>query len=181
MFYSSTLRIAGSASARRDFQSVTNSSRASESFSSDHSEDERIQHLEDVLLDAGVNMQNKKSQYISSHVDRIESIGGLGSAQEKFGSKDGKNAKMEFLKQFKGIGDKYARNIGMDLFHPDFRDAVALDTRVGNITDKLDIAFDSYEDEEEFYVRVAEQLGTTPWELDRTLYRYTDEVIENIE
>lgn len=143
-------------------------------------EDERIPHLEEVLLEAGVNMYQKKSRYISSHVERIESMGGLEAAQEEFESKNGKEAKMEFLKQFKGIGDKYARNIGMDLFHPDFRDTIALDTRIGNVTDELDIEFESYEEEEEFYVSVADRLGITPWELDRLLYRYTDEVVEDI-
>ena len=107
-------------------------------------EKERVQHLKQVLLDAGVNMHKKKSRYISSHVNRIESMGGLDAAQQEFESKDGKNAKMNFLKQFKGIGDKYSRNIGMDLFHPDFRDTVALDTRIRNVTDELDIEFDSY-------------------------------------
>ena len=144
------------------------------------SENERIQHLQDVLRDAGVNMHKKKSRYISSHVDRIESMGGLDAAQEEFDSKDGKGAKMDFLKQFKGIGNKYARNIGMDLFHPDFRDTIALDTRIGNVTDELNIKFESYEQEEEFYVAVADRLGITPWELDRILYRYTDEVIDEI-
>lgn len=143
-------------------------------------EDERIPHLEEVLLEAGVNMYQKKSRYISSHVERIESMGGLEAAQDEFESKDGKEAKMELLKQFKGIGDKYARNIGMDLFHPDFRDTIALDTRIGNVTDELDIEFESYEEEEEFYVSVADRLGITPWELDRLLYRYTDEVVEDI-
>lgn len=144
-------------------------------------ENERVQHLKEVLLDAGVNMQDKKSRYISSHVTRIESMGGLEEAQEEFESRDGKDEKMEFLKQFRGIGDKYARNIGMDLFHPDFRGTVALDTRIRNVTDELDVDSDSYEQEEEFYVSVANRLGITPWELDRILYRYTDEVIQEIE
>jgi len=144
-------------------------------------EKERIEHLKQVLLNAGVNMHEKKSRYISSHVNRIESIGGLDAAQQEFESKNGKDAKMEFLKQFKGIGDKYSRNIGMDLFHPDFRNTVALDTRIRNVTDELDIEFDSYEQEEEFYIVVADRLGVTPWELDRILYRYTDEVIESVE
>jgi hypothetical protein len=144
-------------------------------------EKERVQHLKQVLFDAGVNMHEKKSRYISSHVNRIESMGGLDAAQQEFESKDGKNAKMNFLKQFKGIGDKYSRNIGMDLFHPDFRDTVALDTRIRNVTDELGIGFDSYEQEEEFYIAVADRIGVTPWELDRILYRYTDEVIESVE
>jgi hypothetical protein len=68
----------------------------------------------------------------------------------------------------------------MDLFHPDFRDTIALDARIGNVTDELEIEFESYEEEEEFYVSVADRLGITPWELDRLPYRYTDEVVEEI-
>jgi len=147
----------------------------------DIDEEDRIQHLKDVLLDAGVNMHERKSRYISSHIDQIESMGGLEAAQDEFGSRDGKEAKMDFLKQFKRIGDKYARNIGVDIFHPDFRDTIALDTRIGNVTDELDIEFESYEQEEKFYVAVADRLEITPWELDRILYRYTDEVIAKIE
>lgn len=56
----------------------------------------RIQHLEDVLLDAGVNMQNKKSRYISSHVDRIESMGGLESAQKNSSPRTGGMQKWDF-------------------------------------------------------------------------------------
>ena len=144
-------------------------------------EEDRIAHLKEVLLEAGVNMHNKKSMYISSHVQRIESMGGLEEAQDEFSSRTGKDEKIEFLKQFKGIGDKYARNIGMDLFHPDFRDTLALDTRIKNVTDELGIEFNSYEQHEKFYVSAANSLSITPWELDRILYRYTDEIIEEIE
>ena len=146
----------------------------------DMEEAERTDRLEEVLLDAGVRFPNKKARYISTHVDRIEEMGGLESAQEEFEYMDGEEKKMQFLKGFKGIGDKYSRNIGMDLYHPDFRNTVAVDTRIGNVTAELEIDFNSYEREEEFYVSVAEQLSMTPWELDRTLYRYTDEVINEI-
>ena len=143
-------------------------------------EDKRIDHLEDVLLAAGVRYQNKKSRYISSHVDRIEEKGGLEIAQEEFESQDGKDAKMDFLREFKGIGDKYARNIGMDIFHPDFRDTIALDDRINGISEELGVEFDSYEEHEQFYVDVAKRLGITAWELDRLLYRYTDDVTAHI-
>jgi len=143
-------------------------------------EDKRIGHLKDVLHDAGVRYQNKKSRYISSHIDRIEEKGGLEITQEEFESQDGKDAKMDFLREFKGIGDKYARNIGMDIFHPDFRDTIALDNRINGISDELGVEFDSYEEHEQFYVDVAERLGMTAWELDRLLYRYTDDVTAHI-
>lgn len=87
---------------------------------------------------------------------------------------------MDFLREFKGVGDKYARNIGMDIFHPDFQDTIALDTRVKGISDELSVEFNSYEKHEQFYISVADRLDTTAWELDRILYRYTDEVISEI-
>jgi hypothetical protein len=143
-------------------------------------EDERIDHLEDVLLDAGVNMHLRKADFINAQVQRIDSLGGLDSAQQEFEARDGKEAKMDFLREFKGIGDKYARNIGMDIFHPDFQDTIALDARIKGVSDELGIEFDSYERHEQFYTSVAERLGITAWELDRILYRYTDEVTANI-
>lgn len=143
-------------------------------------EDERIDHLEDVLLDAGVNMHLRKADFINAQVQRIDSLGGLDSAQQKFEARDGKEAKMDFLREFKGVGDKYARNIGMDIFHPDFQDTIALDSRIRGISDELGVEFDSYEQHEQFYISVAERLGITAWELDRILYRYTDEVTANI-
>lgn len=143
-------------------------------------EDERIQHLEEVLLNAGVNMHEKKSRYISTHVNQIESLSGLESAQQGFEDRDGKEAKMDFLREFKGIGDKYARNIGMDMFHPDFQDTIALDTRIRGISDELSVEFDSYEEHEQFHISVAERLDMTAWELDRILYRYTDEITAEI-
>jgi hypothetical protein len=142
--------------------------------------EERIQHLEEVLLDAGVNMHKKKSRYISTHVSQIKSLGGLNSAQQEFEERDGKESKMDFLREFKGVGDKYARNIGMDIFHPDFQDTIALDTRIKGISDELSVEFNSYEKHEQFYISVADRLDTTAWELDRILYRYADEVISEI-
>jgi len=141
---------------------------------------ERIDHLEGVLLDAGVNMHLRKADFINAQLKRIESLGGLDAAQQAFESKEGKEAKMDFLRKFKDIGDKYARNIGMDIFHPDFQDTIALDARINGISDGLGVEFDSYEEHEQFYVDVAERLGMTAWELDRLLYRYTDNVTAHI-
>ena len=141
---------------------------------------ERIDHLERVLLDAGVNMHLRKADFINAQLKRIESLGGLDAAQQAFESQEGKEAKMDFLRKFKGIGDKYARNIGMDIFHPDFQDTIALDARINSISDELGVEFGSYEEHEQFYVDVAERLGMTAWELDRLLYRYTDDVTAHI-
>jgi hypothetical protein len=42
----------------------------------------------------------------------------------------GRDGKIAFLKTFHGIGDKYARNILMDVYHREFRDSIAYDERL---------------------------------------------------
>jgi len=141
---------------------------------------QRPGHIEDVLRRASVRYPESKSEYLSENVKIIRDIGGLKAAREEALSQPGAEAKMEFMKQFKGIGKKYARNIWMDVRHPDFRDKVALDQRIRGITDLLGRDFDGYEEEEAFYLEIAEEAGLTGWELDRLLYNFTDHFEEAI-
>jgi len=87
---------------------------------------------------------------------------------------------VKFLKRFVGIGDKYARDMMMDIYHPDFRDSIAVDTRIKNITERLGIRFDTYEEYEEFYLGVAEEAGLNGWELDRLLYNFEDDILAQL-
>lgn len=138
--------------------------------------DERVQHFEQAFLNSNVRYPYQKAQYLTMIVESIEKMGGPEAAWEQFRGAEGKDAKIEFLKDFKGIGDKYARNIGMDLHHPDFHDSIAIDRRIKNISEDLGIEFNKYECHEQFYCTVAEELSMTPWELDRLLYHFADEI-----
>jgi hypothetical protein len=80
------------------------------------------------------------------------------------------------LKKFPGIGDKYARNIMMDVYHPDFRDSIAVDARINAISNALGLSFASYRDHEAFYLDVAKEAGLNGWELDRLLFNFRTEV-----
>lgn len=131
-------------------------------------------HIEEVLREAKVRYPERKARYLSENVEIIREMGGLQAAREEALARPGAEAKIKFMKQFKGIGDKYARNIWMDARHPDFRDKVALDQRIRGITDLLGKDFESYEAEEAFYLEIAEEAGLTGWELDRLLYNFTD-------
>jgi hypothetical protein len=68
---------------------------------------------------------------------------------------------------FMGSGDKYARNIWMDVYDEDFRNAIAVDERIKAVTRALGFAFKRYRDHEAFYCSVATEAGLEPWELDR--------------
>jgi uncharacterized protein YaaR (DUF327 family) len=137
----------------------------------------REEHFEQVFRDCNVRYPERKADYLTRNVDKIEDMGGLEQTQKKFEEKDGFNNKIEFLKQFLNIGEKYSRNILMDLYHPDARDQIAIDSRIQNISEKLGVEFDNkYPDEADFYRDVADMLEIEPWELDRTLYNFNEEV-----
>lgn len=93
----------------------------------------------------------------------------------------GRDAKIEFLKTFTGMGDKYARNILMDAYHREFRDSIAYDERLKKIAKALELDFNTYGDAEQFFLDAARKAGLNGWELDRLLYHATDQVLNEIE
>ena len=92
----------------------------------------------------------------------------------------GRQAKIQFLKQFKGIGDKYARNIMMTSITADFRNSIAVDSRIKSVTTALGLSFSSYDEHEVFYLDVAGRAGLNGWELDRLLFWFKDEVLARL-
>jgi hypothetical protein len=135
---------------------------------------QRTEHIESVFRDAGVRFPGQKAEWLADNLDRIEALGGLTAAKDRALAADGRAAKIDFMKRITGIGAKYARNIWMDVYHPDFRDAVAVDQRIQGITDLLGRSFDTYEREERFYLGIAAEAGREGWAVDRLLYNFTD-------
>lgn len=139
-------------------------------------EKERIELFEKEFSEVTNRYLNRKPEYLNENLKKIRDMGGLDTAQREFERADGREAKRDFLEQFLGISDKYSRNIGMDLYHPDFRDVIALDSRIQGISEELGLQFDEYEQGEEFYLSVADEVGLNGWELDRVLYNYRDSI-----
>jgi hypothetical protein len=107
-------------------------------------------------------------------------MGGPKAAKEALLSKPGRDEKIKFLKSFSGIGDKYARNILMDVYHPDFRESIAVDARINGLSKMLELEFDNYAGHEQFYLDVANEAGLSGWELDRLLFNFREEVLEGL-
>jgi thermostable 8-oxoguanine DNA glycosylase len=140
----------------------------------------RLSRLKDTLRKAKVRMPDKKAGWLADNFERIKEIGGPEAAKEALLSKPDRNEKIKFLKAFSGIGDKYARNIMMDVYHPDFRDSIAIDARMEGITEMLGLEFKKYDEHERFYVEAAHEAGLTGWELDRLIFNFTEEVVEKL-
>jgi hypothetical protein len=83
-----------------------------------------------------------------------------------------------WLKTFPMIGDKYARNMCMDVSHPLILDHIALDHRVNELCDRVEGAPRSvpYKGREAWLRGVATELGVSCWHLDRLLFGRFDDL-----
>lgn len=83
-----------------------------------------------------------------------------------------------WLKTFPMIGDKYARNMCMDVSHPLILDHIALDHRVNELCDRVEGAPRSvpYKGREAWLRGVATALGVSCWHLDRLLFGRFDDL-----
>ena len=107
-------------------------------------------------------------------------MGGPQEAKARLLAQPGREGKIRVLKALPGIGDKYARNIMMDVYHEDFRDSIAVDARIKAVSESLGVSFGSYAAHEAFYLGVARLSGVNGWELDRLLYNFRSEVASRL-
>lgn len=133
--------------------------------------------VEETCRAAKIRMPSIKARYILKCFEQVQELGGIEAAKSKLMAQSGREGKIAFLKSFSGIGDKYARNIMMDVYHPEFRDSIAIDARIKTISKTLGLSFASYQAHEEFYLSVARDAGLNGWELDRLLFNYTEKFL----
>jgi thermostable 8-oxoguanine DNA glycosylase len=136
--------------------------------------------IEAALKRATVRMYRQKTEWLTSNFKIIEKMGGVSLANKQAFSQPGRAAKIAFLQQFHGVGDKYSRNIWMDIYDPDFHDAIAVDDRIKKVSAALGVPFSRYADHERYYQSLAGEVGMQPWELDRVLYGFQTEVLNTI-
>jgi hypothetical protein len=138
----------------------------------------RRTQVETTCRVAKIRMPGIKAGYILTCFEQIQKLGGPESAKARLLAQRGRDAKIAFLKSFRGIGDKYARNIMMDVYHPDFRDSIAVDARIKALSAKWGLSFANYREHEEFYLSVASEAGLNGWELDRLIFNFQSEFVE---
>lgn len=134
-----------------------------------------------VFLGFGIRFARMKASWLAWNVSFIrENFRTEVAAGRKALQAHGRNRKMNFLIQFFGIGPKYARNFWMDLHDHDFRDSIAIDSRVRRVLSALGQNSGSYEDKERFLLSIAKEADLEGWELDRLLFHYTDHFLRAI-
>lgn len=141
---------------------------------------DRLRKLFETLTASNVLMSEKKAKFLAENFNKIVDMGGLAAANAKLLGQTTREAKMAFLKQFKGIGPKYSRDIFMDVYHPQFRQSIAVDARIQSISRELGLSLRPYPEGQEFYLSVAKKAGLSGWELDRLLYNHKREALDGL-
>jgi hypothetical protein len=157
---------------RENYEKVT-----FEALSQLPSHKDRVHVLKATLRAAKVRFPDRKAEWLAANFEAIVKMGGLFAAKEQLFGAKGKEGKIKFLDGFVGISDKYARDIMMDTYHPEFRDSIAVDERLRGISQELGLSFKDYESHENFYLDVAREVGLEGWELDRLMFRFVDDII----
>lgn len=140
----------------------------------------RKDYIQSILEIAEVNEPDTKAKWLSNDYNIVSRLGGLTKAKDKAFSQVGTEAKILFMKQFQGIGDKYGRNIWMDVYHSDFWDSIAIDRRINYITETMGYSFSEYKEHEKFYLDIAHEVELQGWEVDRLLYNYKNYFLNNL-
>jgi hypothetical protein len=140
----------------------------------------RLSNLREGLRAATVRRYNYKANWLDKNFEFIESCGGLKTVQTFILQTTGRDCKLRLLQLFEGIGDKYARNIFMDLYHADFINSIAIDERLLDISNELEIDNQeiSYLEHEQLFIAIANDAMLTPWSLDRVLYNFKQYYID---
>ena len=140
----------------------------------------RASYMAPILQTASVRWPRQKAEALAKNHIIISGLGGEVAARQTALASPTRDAKMAFMNQFHGIGDKYARNVWMDLWDPDFHDAIAYDQRLKKIGEALGARLTSYVSAEQYFTEIARESGRTPWEVDRLLYHFSGDALDAI-
>ncbi len=115
---------------------------------------------------------------LNATFQRIRQAGGPGNLAGQYDELTTAAVRMKFWKSFAGIGEKYSRNIPMDIGDELFTEHIALDSRINDLIDRVDGAprRSCYRAREKFVVGLGTEAGIgNAWFLDRLLYRFHNE------
>jgi thermostable 8-oxoguanine DNA glycosylase len=140
----------------------------------------RIRVLEETMRKAGVRWHRKKARWLGDNFSRLVADGGPETAKQKLESCQGREGAIRFLQSFRGIGEKYARDLMMNVYDPRFRESVAFDVRLNKVLEALSVKFSSYRKAEEFFLEVAHRAGLEGWEFDRLVYKGIKNVLDKL-
>ncbi len=142
--------------------------------------DLRGSYMAPILQTASVRMPRQKAEALALNHAIITALGGETAARSAAFAQPTRDAKIAFMKGFHGIGDKYARNVWMDLYDSHFHDAIAYDERLKKVAAAMGAQFQNYMAAEQYFTELARESGREPWEVDRLLYHFNSDALDAV-
>jgi hypothetical protein len=124
--------------------------------------------------------RTKVEDYIEASYQSIKSAGGPTAVHYKYSKLTDADACIAFFKEFQGIGEKYARNMPMDIHDHRVRNHFALDHRLKTILINITGRQLTYQDGEEVLRFIASTLNVDGWTFDRVLYRRYAQIMNDL-
>jgi hypothetical protein len=120
---------------------------------------------------------DKTATWLEQAYIKIQSAGGPEALRDRLNLMPAKEV-ISFWKSFQGFNEKYARNIMMDIYHPNFRnDFFAIDSRLEALLPILGyVGKRNYLSREKFLFDLSGDVGVIAWDLDRLLYSKHKEI-----
>lgn len=119
--------------------------------------------------------------YLEEAFQRFKDSGGPEGIRRAYRRLRSAEERIVVLMKFRGIGQKYARDIPMSAYDPKFLDRfVALDARLISLLKACGRNEDNYSSGEAFYQDVANHLGINCWSLDRILFKHYKQIRNEI-
>lgn len=106
--------------------------------------------------------------------DRLANPGGPVAARSHYFSLTTARERIAYVMSFSGFGEKYGRNIPMDIYDDLVRDNFALDHRLRTFLAACGYRDVTYARGEELLGELAAELSTDAWTLDRVIYGKLD-------
>lgn len=132
------------------------------------------ERLREAFKSAGIRWPAKKVDRLVSNRQRLIESGGPNEFRKMWLSCTSLETALAHLRPFEGVGEKYARNIGMDVADPRFEQCIAVDSRIEALAEWLDPQLGKgprrYLRIETYLLTLAKRAGVTGWHLDRTMF-----------
>lgn len=130
-------------------------------------------HFYNLFSAAIIRYSNRKSNYMLINYQLFANYNAVIALSNALWQMENRNEFIRYVIQFHGIGQKYARNIAMDLKHPAFTNSIAIDSRIEKILSALEYhGGNAYEEKEEALLNIAQDAEITGWQLDRLLFNF---------
>lgn len=119
--------------------------------------------------------RDRVASFVEQVFHRFRVAGGPAAIRREY---EAAGDRVAYLRTFPGIGEKYARNIPMDICDPVVTKRFALDHRLKRLLFQHLQRHFNYQEGEDFLNEVARLLGTDSSSLDRVLYAQEKEIEE---